>query len=395
MNAKRLFQSAIFVTAGLLAVVATGCTGEVASGTLGKAQKDGNIYIGDIPFEAPLLYQKNQQMVGPEAKLAEKIAELVGKEVGAQVVPFWIKRDNYAALAPALENGEVDFIISAYGINDQRNQELSFSKPYYKSELVMIVNPVQNHDLDPSQLSGRTVAVREGTVAAEKVRAKFPDAQVVDVATIDDGVLAVRRGEAAAMIADRYMLAFSLATLTGAQGLEIIDEVLDTVDVGIAVRKEETRVLELVNRAVDEMMGQNYLAALNEELAQKDYQAVLQRRSDRIEREEQAKKPRDLTFRVQRASGSDFDIYRFANLRFFLIDVKSGKQYRSTLIDFQGRVGVCRAQVVPGNYRLVVQKFDFSPGNIVITASDKQRVTINLTVESGPSGPSFRLTRGD
>ncbi len=394
MKAKTLFRTTQLLLVLVMVAIALGCSGSGSGvGTLSQAVKEGNIYIGDIPFEAPLLFQRNQQMVGPEAALGAKIAELVGQEVEREVAAFWVKREGYASLAPTLLEDANDFIISAYGINEERQKQLAFSKPYYKSELVMMVSSLPGQDLDSSGLAGRIIAVRQGTVAAEKVRAKFPDAQFLEVDTIDNGVLAVRSGQAAAMIDDRYMLAFSLATLTGAQGLEIVDEVIETVDFAVAVRKEETRVLELVNRAVDEMMGQNYLALLDEHLSDQDYQAVLKRRPDRISREQQAKKRRSLTIRVRRASGSDFDIYRFANLSFYLVDAAKGTRVTtSSKIDFKGGVGTCSASVAPGNYRLVLQKFNFSPGNVVIAPTDKDRVTVNVAVQ--PDG-NFVMTRGD
>ena len=394
MKAKTLFRTVQLLFALAMVAIALGCSGGgTAAGTLSQAVKEGSIYIGDVPFEAPLLYQRNQQMVGPDAALGERIAELVGEEVERDVAAFWIMRDGYATLAGTLLEDSFDFIISAYGISEERQNKVAFSKPYYKSELVMMLNPGQNPDLDPNNLSGRSIAVRQGTIAAEKIRAKYPDAQFLEVDTIDNGVLAVRGGQVAAMIDDRYMLAFSLATLSGAQGLEIVDEVLETVDFAVAVRKDETRVLELVNRAVDELMGQNYLALIDDQFSEEDYQAVLKRRPDRIVREQLAKKTRSLTIRVRRAAGSDFDIYRFANLSFYLIDAAKGTRVTtSSKINFTGGVGSCSASVAPGNYRLVLQKFNFSPGNVVIAPTDKDRVLVNVAVQ--PDG-RFVMTRGD
>jgi polar amino acid transport system substrate-binding protein len=244
MLRKLTFSSLLFlVTAWML-----GCTQGL---TRTKIQKDKRIYIGAVPFEPPLLYQQAGVLVGSEANLAQRIAEKFGQDMGLELEPFWITR-SYKTLAAALINEEVDFIISVYAITEEREKEIQFSNPYYTSELVLIINPAHKPNLRPNDLSEQKIGVREGTGVAVKTTTKYSSSTIVPFETLDDAILALRRGEVDAVVDDKILAGFSLATAPGATHLEILPSVIDTVECAVAVRKGDS-VINEVNEVIAEI----------------------------------------------------------------------------------------------------------------------------------------------
>ncbi len=361
------------------AVVALPACGASSTGSFARVKKDKKAYIGAVPFEPPLLYQDRQQLVGPEAGLAERIAAKLQDRVqaSAPIEPFWITR-SYRTLAPALANGEVDLVISVYGITEERRQQIDFSDSYYQSELVLVINPGHKPDLRPNTLDGQRVAVRADTAGAQKVIGKYTNSMIVELATLDDAILALKRGEVDAVIDDKLLAAYSLATTPGVAILEIVPGVIDTVDCAVGVRKGDKEMLALVNEVLAEVKaGDHYAQWTNEHMGGR-LESVLSRHAERIERAQQAKKPRQVVIRVSRDRAAEFDIYRFANLNFVLTDQSSGESYASSRINFQGRTGFSSVQVPPGTYRVILPKFNFTAGTVFISTNDANRIGLDI-----------------
>ncbi len=375
----------------LLAVfAAAGCAPSETGGLL-RVKKDGKAYIGTVPFEPPLLYQDRQELVGPEAGLAAKISEKLTEKLGAPrpVEPFWITR-TYRTLSAALANNEVDLVISVYGITEERKQTLDFSDSYYQSELVLTINPAHDANLRPNTLDGKKIGVRADTAGADKVAAKYSGSTIVPMATLDDAVLALKRGEVDAVIDDKHMSAYSLATTPGVAGLEIVPGVIDTVDCAVAVRKGDNELLEAVNAAIAEVAAQDQYAKWTQEHMGDRLQAVLSRHEERLVRAQRASQPRQVVIRVSRDRGSQFDVYRFANLNFVLTDQSTGQNYTASRIDFQGRTGVSSVRVPPGSYRVVLPKFNFTAGTVSIGTNDANRIGLDIRFRDNGT---FQMTR--
>jgi len=348
--------------------------------TQAKISKDKKLYIGAVPFEPPLLYQQGMEMVGPEAQLAAKLAEAFGEKMGLELEPFWISR-SYNTLTAALANQEVDFIISVFGINEERREQIAFSEPYYTSELVLIVNPVHKPDLRPNTLDGQKIGVREGTTIQRRVTAKFPNSEIVTIETADEAILALKRGEIDGVVGDKNIAAFVLGTVPGAAHLEIVPGVIDTIDCAVGVRKNDG-VLQWVNEVIAQVKSEGLHENWIQEHLGNHLAAVTKRHTNRLDRDQKAEKPRRVQFRVTKDQGNSFDIYRFANLSFTLTNTESGKAFTTSKIDFQGRTGVSSVSVPPGNYRVYLQKFNFSPGSVQLIESDPDQITVTIRLQA-------------
>ena len=166
--------------------------------------------------------------------------------------PSW-NHSGYDGLIPALLNDEADFVISVFAKTPERERQVAFSETYYTSELVAVINPARNDKIRPNTLGRAKIGVRAGTEVEQKVRAKYRDAEIIPIETLDGALLQLRSGDLDAVIDDRMMAAYALATITGVSHLEILpDLVVGSIECGVAVRQGEDTLLRLVNEAVRE-----------------------------------------------------------------------------------------------------------------------------------------------
>ncbi|MEE8349030.1 MAG: transporter substrate-binding domain-containing protein [Acidobacteriota bacterium] len=386
MNRKTLLLPA------LITVFLLSACGET-SPTFDNIRKNRLIAIGSSPFEAPLLYQTGQEWVGADAQLGQlindSIQESLQEETTINIDAAWIGLP-YGDLAKKVDSGEVSYVLGVYGVTEDRKELVSFSQPYYTSELMMMINPV-TMDIRLEDLPTSTIGVREGTAVEQFVRAEFPESRVTPLTTLDDAILALRRGEVEAVIDDRYMAAYSLDTMPGTSGLEVLPTVLGTIEIAVAVGRHSPRLLEMINGIIGRVNSENLYTQWLEGEPTEQVARVEQRHPDRLLNEERAVEPRRIVIRVSKDDAYDFDIYRLANLSFTLTEEESGKAFNSSRIDFQKRVGVSRITLPPGTYKIVLPKFNnWSPGVLQVQPSDPDRVTVNIRLRNGGQ---VRMTR--
>ena len=376
MNKKSILLTLLLLS---VLVLGAGCNGSTSA--VPDIQREKVAYVGTVPFEPPLVYQEEAELVGPDAELGKRIIQRIQETsdsmVDTEIKLMWINR-TYPTLVSALENHEIHFVMGVFGITEERKKRIDFSDPYYTSELVLVINPIHKK-LAPDQLGTAKIGVREGTAVEALVTEKYPTSTVTPFKTLDDAILALRRSEVDCVIDDKYMAAYSLEETPGAGHMDFGPEILGTIDCGVAVRKGDKELLDLVNYVIRGVKEENLIASQIEQHSAGRVQTVLARHQERLDQEKAASMPRNLTIRVRRAQGVSIDIYRMANLRFVLTNRKTGDKVNSTPIRFEGSTAVTRATVSPGSYLLQLHKFNFQTG-IDIGPNDPENVPINITL---------------
>ncbi len=378
MNKKLLALALVLLAVVLLAA----CGGSHSA--IQSMQVDRTALVGTVPFSAPYIYQKEGNLVGPEAELAQRIVARVDEtretKGGTPVRLTWINR-TYSTLYDAVKKGEVQIALGAFGKSDSRSEEVLYSTPYYTMDLVMVVNPVHK-DLTPTEIASAKIGVREGSVVQEFVEAKYPSASVIPYGTLDDAVLALRASEIDTIIDGKEMVAYALTTIPGAGHMDFYPESLGSVELAVAVKKGDKQLIDLINGVIAEST-QDLEAQLSEHGGERVSQ-VMQQREDRLFRQAQAKKPRNVTIRVSRVKGfRGVDIYRMANLRFVARNTESGETTNSSPIQFSGSTGITKVTVKPGTYSLSLPQFNFNT-RLIIVPEDPDDVSVRITI--GPSG---------
>ena len=385
----RTGQKGVLLLVGMLGIYAA-CTGGSQMGTLHQIEKEGSAYFGVVPFEAPLLHQVETEFVGPEPDLARQICQRIGEELKrSDVEPYWIHRGN-DELVSALLKDSADFVISVFGKTPEREQQVAFSETYYTSELVAVINPTRNDNIRPNTLGQARIGIRQATAGEQRVRAKYPDAEIVPIETLDEAILQLRSGDVDAVVDDRIMAAYALATITGVSHLEILpDFVVDTIECGVAVRKGEKELLQLVNEAIRESKAE-YQAWIDDQFSPDQLAAVTGRHQKRLQAAQRANKPRRVVIRISKSASSSFDIYRVANLKYVFREESTGQSHTSSRINFPDRTGVSSVTVPPGKYSVTITKFNTTFGTLLILPDDPLHIDVNIRLQA--SG-QFTMTK--
>lgn len=367
---KKLFLLTLMIPAFLL----PSCSGDMSTSTFARIRKNQAVSIATVPFGGPILFQRGEEFVGPDVSLGDRIVERIVQDVESnnEIKARWLGR-SYGTLAAAVNNQEVELVIGAYGVTEDRKKEVVFSEPYYTSELVLVINPVQ-YDIRAADLVGKKVGVREGSAVEHFAQGKYGSSELTPFVTLDEAILALRRGGVHAVIDDRYMVAFSLDTVPGAAHLEIVPGTLGTLECAVALRQGDGRLLEMVNEVIGQVKSEKLYGQWLDEMVGDQFTRVSERQENRIV----AAQPRRLVIRVSKDRNNDFDIYRMANLRFILTDHDSGDKFTSSRIDFKNRIGVSSTEVPPGTYRVSLPKMGLTPGDVTVTTGDPDQVTIRI-----------------
>lgn len=177
---------------------------------------------------------------GASVMLAEALGEYLGKKVE-------IVDTAYPSLIPALQQKDIDIIISSMTITPIREEEVDFSDPYTNSQLMMLVykdSKVQSPaDLnDPSVI----IASKSGTIGAIWATENAPKAKILNIEEEATAVLEVAQGKADVFIYDPLSIVRHYEN-NKETTRAVLTPLPNTKGWGIAMRKGETALKEQVN----------------------------------------------------------------------------------------------------------------------------------------------------
>ncbi len=166
----------------------------------------------------------------------------------------WVKND-WDTIIPNLVSGNYDTIIAGMSITEERDKVIDFTQEYFPP--------------DPSAymaLKGATASAIEGVVAAQKatIQASYvasSKATIVEFATPDETVAAVRSGEADAVLADFAFLAPIVKESNG-ELIFVGDKVPIGGGIGIGIRESDGELKGKLNAAIDVMKKDGSLTKL-------------------------------------------------------------------------------------------------------------------------------------
>ncbi|MFW5917540.1 MAG: basic amino acid ABC transporter substrate-binding protein [Halorubrum sp.] len=165
---------------------AVGLTG--VAGCLGDDST--TITPGTAPGFPPFEIQEDGELVGFDIDLLEAVIAETDYEIGE-----W-ETFEFDSLIPALtQNEEIDVIAAAMTINEERQETIAFSDPYWESDQAILVR--DGGDFQPSaweDFDGVRVGAQSGTTGADQVQANLIDPEIIsedDYSSYDSYVFAV------------------------------------------------------------------------------------------------------------------------------------------------------------------------------------------------------------
>ena len=249
---KTLAASILLISLSCLLV-----SGAFAGSVLDRIQKNGQLNVGMTGAQPPLnVKDKNGQLIGLEAELAELMAANMGVKANFVTMPF-------NQLLPALESGKVDMVISSLTMTPKRNLKVAFVGPYYVSGKGILTKFERIAELqDPSGLNNPNfkVAVLKDSTSQMFVQRAAPKAKMLAVKAYDEAVNLLTTGKIDAVVADFPFCAFT-AVRYKSKGLIAGQAPLTFEPLGIAIQ-EDTLLLNWMQNFLGMLEGTGQLKAM-------------------------------------------------------------------------------------------------------------------------------------
>lgn len=230
-----------------------------ASGTASDTGGDGVIRIGTEPTFPPYEFRlEDGTIAGYDIDLVRMAAEKTGLRIKIVSMAF-------DALIPSLTEGRIDLIAAAMEITPERVKRVAFTDTYRSSGDAFVTRTGENWARYPDDLGGRTAAVQMGTVQDRFVTA-MDQVIVRRFEKTDQALSDLLEGTSDVVVMDTEVARSYLHKDQRFRDTLKIAFAVETERSGIAfaVRKNDTWLLDSMNRALDILREEGALSRLEE-----------------------------------------------------------------------------------------------------------------------------------
>jgi polar amino acid transport system substrate-binding protein len=167
----------------------------------------------------------------------------------------WVTNE-WDSIIPNLQSGNYDVIIAGMSITAERDEVIDFSQNYFPPAASAYVALSADADIAGGVVSAQVSTIQAGYVAES-------GATVLEFATPDETLAAVRNGEAVAVFADKDFLAPIVAESNG-ELMFVGEPVQLGGGVGLGLRESDTELKAKLDAAITSMKDDGSLNALIE-----------------------------------------------------------------------------------------------------------------------------------
>lgn len=242
----------------LMVLAAAGCGGapakpeakkdaKPAASRIDQIKKNGKLILATGNYR-PFEYhdEKTNKVIGYDIDVAEAIAKKIG-------VPLEVKEMQFTGLIPTLQNGQADLVIAAMYITPARKEVVDFAEPYMDTGMVVAVRKDDTVIKGPNDLKGKVVGVKTGATSekvAQELNEKGAKITIKSYKETVDYLLDLQNGRLDAAINDLLnQLEYNKAN----PNVKIVGEPFTKAQLGIAVKKGDKELLDLINTVLKEM----------------------------------------------------------------------------------------------------------------------------------------------
>lgn len=231
---------------GLLVTV-IGCKGEQQKA--GDNTPKEKLIVGTEATFPPFEMIKDGEYTGFDMEIIRAIGESQGYDVE-------IKHLGFDALIPAVQSGNIDCVIAAVSIDEERSKKVDFSQPYFDAGLIIAVKKDTSGITTTEDLQGKKIAAQVGTTGAaacQKIKDNDSSTDVRIFESVGEAFMELQKGGVDAIINDHPVTADYIKT-SGNDSVKMVGEVFSAdSQYGIAVKKGNSELLETINAGLDEL----------------------------------------------------------------------------------------------------------------------------------------------
>ncbi|MEJ8638278.1 glutamate ABC transporter substrate-binding protein [Streptomyces sp. MS2.AVA.5] len=147
------------------------------SPTWRKAKKRGHLVVG-AKEDQPYVGEKDPA-TGLYTGFDIEIAKMVGAYLGFDPRTITFRTIASANRETALQNGQIDYYVGTYTINDNRKKLVGFAGPYYLAGQSLLVRADENDIKGPQDLDGKRVCSAAGSTPYQRIETDYPKADLV------------------------------------------------------------------------------------------------------------------------------------------------------------------------------------------------------------------------
>jgi polar amino acid transport system substrate-binding protein len=176
---------------------------------------------------------------------------------------------DWDGMIPALEAGKFDAIIASMSITEERMKVIDFTNKYYNTPPAIAVPKDSTlKGVTPEDLSGIKLGAQSSTTHSNYAEAHFPDADLQLYPTADEYKLDLESGRIDAAIDDVVVLSDWVDSEAGGccriLGTLAIDPVINGQGAGIGIRKGDTDLKEMFNKAIEAIRASGKYKEIND-----------------------------------------------------------------------------------------------------------------------------------
>jgi polar amino acid transport system substrate-binding protein len=173
---------------------------------------------------------------------------------------------DWDGIIPALLANKYDAIVASMSITDERKQTVDFTDKYYTNALTFVVPKADlPGGVTPKDLAGKTLGAQSATVSANFLEDNHKDASIKLYATQDEAYLDLANGRLDAVLADTGPSLLWLRSDAGSCCQFFGEAVVKDDEIGIAVRKDDDDLREMLNKALAEIRADGTYEKINAE----------------------------------------------------------------------------------------------------------------------------------
>jgi glutamate transport system substrate-binding protein len=216
----RFTRAAVVATAAALTLGLTACGGDktesgdtgtsksfAAGSTMEKLNKAQSIKVG-TKFDQPGFGLKG--LSGKPEGFDVEVAKIIVKELGIPADKIEFVETPSKVREDVIVNGNVDFVVATYTINDKRKERIAFAGPYYEAGQNILVKADEATITGPDAFKAgdKKVCSVTGSTPGENIKTYVKDVatQLVLFDTYDKCVAALDGGQVNAVTTDNVIL---------------------------------------------------------------------------------------------------------------------------------------------------------------------------------------------
>lgn len=203
------------------------------------------------------------QLQGFDVDIAKTLCERMKVECEL-IVQDW------DGIIPALLAKKYDAIIASMSITDERKKTVDFTNKYYQTPAKFVVRKDSGiTDTTPEALKGKVLGAQSATIHANYLEDNYKESEIKLYGTQDEANADLASGRLDAIMADSTALWGWTTTTEDGKCCDFVGPAYNDPKwfgegAGIAVRKEDTDLKEMLNKAIAEILADGTYKKIND-----------------------------------------------------------------------------------------------------------------------------------